>query len=394
MMRNCVRAALTVLVMTGVSARAADVSVTLRPDHVLNHIDEKIYGHFLEHIYHSCNGGLWGELIWNRSFEQNQLGQWHVEDDQIVQGSMATDQRLTFGDPRCRDYEFSLEAKKVSGDEGFLILFRVKSKNEFYWANLGGWGNTHHRIERGLNDGNRWGGIGPQVDGRIDTGRWYRIRVRCEGRRFHVFLDDKQLIDFTDDAHAHLQGMVGVGTWSTRARFRNVCVKSLDGKTLLEGVPDTVARPSVGLHWTQYGDGRAYIEQTGALNANYYQRIVSTGGETGVQQGPINVHADEVYAGSIWARRGTSGAPVRMAVRLVDGKKTWHLFCLFCSLNHANPTRPLSSESEGLIALCMIGFGAAFTSRRRRGSATALFAPSTRVSARSIHWDEPGIRGL
>ena len=40
------------------------VTITVDPSKVLHGIDEKIYGHFLEHIYHSCNGGLWGDLIW------------------------------------------------------------------------------------------------------------------------------------------------------------------------------------------------------------------------------------------------------------------------------------------------------------------------------------------
>ena len=48
---------------------AGPVRLTLDPDKVLNRIDEKIYGHFFEHIYHSANGGLWGEMIWDRSFE-------------------------------------------------------------------------------------------------------------------------------------------------------------------------------------------------------------------------------------------------------------------------------------------------------------------------------------
>ena len=41
----------------------------IEPNEIVCEIDEKVYGHFLEHIYHSVNGGLWGELVWNRSFE-------------------------------------------------------------------------------------------------------------------------------------------------------------------------------------------------------------------------------------------------------------------------------------------------------------------------------------
>ncbi len=159
-----------------------------------------MYGHFLEHIYHSCNGGLWGDLVWNRSFEQNQFGQWAVQDGQIVQEGMGTNVRLTFGDESWQDYEYTLEAKKTAGQEGFLVLFRVKNDRDFYWCNLGGWNNTRHAIERGLADGNRWGVVGPQARGQIDADKWYPIKVRCEGRRFQVWLGDERVIDFTDDA--------------------------------------------------------------------------------------------------------------------------------------------------------------------------------------------------
>jgi len=72
------------------------VAYTIDPDSVVNRIDEKVYGHFFEHIYHSANGGLWGELVWNRSFEENAGGRWSIEDGQVVQAGMGTNQRLTY----------------------------------------------------------------------------------------------------------------------------------------------------------------------------------------------------------------------------------------------------------------------------------------------------------
>jgi len=122
-------------------AVAEEVRVTINPDRVLHDVDLKVYGHFLEHIYHSVNGGLWGELVWNRSFEMNNAGQWSVQNHYVVQQGLGTDQRLVFGDADWQDYEYTLEALKDGGAEGFLVLFRVRSKEEFYWCNLGGWGN-------------------------------------------------------------------------------------------------------------------------------------------------------------------------------------------------------------------------------------------------------------
>ena len=106
----------------------------IEPNEIVSEIDEKVYGHFLEHIYHSVNGGLWGELVWNRSFELSGSGGaiWSIDGNELVQSSLATDVHMEFGDPNWEDYELTLEAKKDSGSEGFLILFRAPDSDNFY----------------------------------------------------------------------------------------------------------------------------------------------------------------------------------------------------------------------------------------------------------------------
>jgi len=301
------------------AATAGEVTLELRPDRVLNPIDEKVYGHFLEHIYHSVNGGLWGELIWNRSFEENEAGQWSVADGSVVQEGRGANQRLTFGDLAWKDYQFTLEARKLGGNEGFLILFRVKKDNEFYWCNLGGWGNVRHALERGRAGDERWRPVGPRVNGRIETGRWYRIRVRCQGPQITVWLDDRQLIDFVDD-EGHAGGKVGVGTWATQAEFRNLKVTSLNGQVLFEGLPGELTAPSLARHWQPVGDGTAFLDAADPLNSRFSQKIVAAAGkETGIQQASLCLRSGETYVGSVWLR---GEAPRGMRVRLVDGAAT------------------------------------------------------------------------
>ena len=310
--------AATVIAAAAVGAAAQAVTLTVDPGKVLHRIDEKIYGHFLEHIYHSCNGGLWGELIWNRSFEQNPAGRWSIQGDCVVQDALATNQRLVFGDPAWRDYVLTLEARKTGGREGFLVLFRVRGEKDFYWANLGGWGNQRHQLERGRSGEDRWRAVGPSVRGRIEAGRWYRIQVRCEATRFRVSLDGKGLIDF-EDPKGHRSGCVGVGTWATKAKFRNLKVTSLDGKTLHEGLPRQIERPQPALHWEAFGKGRVLVERNDPLNSALCQRVVVKGGEGGLRQGRLYLRKGEEYVGSLWARGKLAGG---LAVRLTDGKRT------------------------------------------------------------------------
>ncbi len=306
-------ALLLVCIIMGFSP-ARSITLTVDPDRVVSEIDNKIYGHFLEHIFHSVNGGLWGEMIWNRSFEQNELGQWTVTGDNIAQERMGTNIRLTFGDPNWQDYEYTLEAQKTGGQEGFLILFRVKSEQDFYWCNLGGWNNTRHAIERGNKSRGRWGIVGPVVDGKIDREKWYRIKIRCEGPKLEVWLDDDEVIDFTDGASAHLTGCVGIGTWATKAVFRNIKVKSLDGKILYEGIPENLARRNAAGFWQPYGPADVYLDSKEPLNSQVCQKIVTADESGGLQQQGLCIHAGQSYEGSVWLK---GDAPDGIVVRLV-----------------------------------------------------------------------------
>lgn len=46
------------------------INLVIDPGKVEGHIDERIYSQSLDSGYHSVNGGLWGEMVWNRSFEE------------------------------------------------------------------------------------------------------------------------------------------------------------------------------------------------------------------------------------------------------------------------------------------------------------------------------------
>jgi alpha-N-arabinofuranosidase len=185
------------------AAEESSSTLVLKTDTVVNTIDEKVYGHFLEHIYHSTNGGLWGELVWNRSMEvlPAGAGAWSVKDDELVQGSLGTDVRLVFGERNWTDYELLLEAQKTGGDEGFLIVGRADG-NRYYWANFGGWGNTRHQFEKSTAGGGR-GAVGPSVNGSIAPGKWYTIRIRCKGNQIQAYLDGDLVLDYTDTSSAY-----------------------------------------------------------------------------------------------------------------------------------------------------------------------------------------------
>jgi len=117
-------------------------------------------------------------------------GDWRAQDGVLRQNSSADNVRAIAGDKSWTDYTYSLKARKLSGAEGFLILFRVQDENRKSWWNLGGWGNARHAIEMG-------GIIGNDVSGSIETGRWYDIRIELAGKTIKCFLDGKLIHDAT-----------------------------------------------------------------------------------------------------------------------------------------------------------------------------------------------------
>ncbi|MEK7678334.1 MAG: alpha-L-arabinofuranosidase C-terminal domain-containing protein [Verrucomicrobiota bacterium] len=115
-------------------------------------------------------------------------GEWQARDGSLRQTSNRENIRAIAGDKKWTDYTYSLKARKLSGAEGFLILFRVQEENAKSWWNLGGWGNQRHAIEKG-------GIIGNEVPGHIETGRWYDIRIELKGANIKCYLDGQLLHD-------------------------------------------------------------------------------------------------------------------------------------------------------------------------------------------------------
>lgn len=61
-MNRSVSMAVLALACAAYAAAADSIAYTIRPDQVVNRIDVGIHGQFLEHIFNSVHGGLWGDL--------------------------------------------------------------------------------------------------------------------------------------------------------------------------------------------------------------------------------------------------------------------------------------------------------------------------------------------
>jgi hypothetical protein len=87
-----------------------------------------------------------------------------------------------YGDPTWSDYTLTLKARKISGNEGFLITFGAPGDVNGYWWNLGGYGNTKHLLAYP-------GTTRPETASSIQTGVWYDIKVQINLNNVKCYLN-------------------------------------------------------------------------------------------------------------------------------------------------------------------------------------------------------------
>lgn len=293
----------------------AQTVYTLDTKQIEHQIDINVYGQFLEHIYNSTNNGLWGDLVWNRSFERitGSGGEWQIQGDEIIQSSLNDNVRLLLGETSWQDYEITLQAKKIGGNEGFLIMFRANG-DDFYWLNIGGWGNSQHAIEKGTSGQGRWTVLnGLTSAGSISSNVWYDIKIRCEGNHFQVWFDGNLLFDFIDN-EAHPSGQAGIGTWVTTAAFRNIVVTEIPSGNILYNQLPEFGEIEFS-NWEKSANAKIY--KTGeAINSDFCADLVNTENiEAYIQQRNFSI-TPQSYSGSFWAKAQPGTA---LSISLNDG---------------------------------------------------------------------------
>src|SRR5262249_22063239 len=95
--------------------------------------------------------------------------------------------RALAGDKSWTDYTLEVKARKISGREGFLVLFHINDDEDRVWWNIGGWRNTQHGVELGET-------LDPK-NGFVETDHWYDIKIELKGTRVKCSLDGKLIHD-------------------------------------------------------------------------------------------------------------------------------------------------------------------------------------------------------
>jgi len=124
------------------------------------------------------------------------VGAWRVENGVLQQTQQGpSPSMLLLKTPELATGRVTLKARRVGGNEGFLLFFNASNIDRFLFCNFGAAGNTFHAIQdRGSPEGTAFRG-GQHTQGKIDNERWYDITLTVARDRAEVMLDGKKVSD-------------------------------------------------------------------------------------------------------------------------------------------------------------------------------------------------------
>ncbi|MGV3614712.1 MAG: alpha-L-arabinofuranosidase C-terminal domain-containing protein [Fimbriimonas sp.] len=129
-----------------------------------------------------------GQTVKRFDFTQNAEGwrprereaRWSVENGAYVQKNPEGEFWTYFGSDY-QDYTLHAKARKISGAEGFLVSIGNADGGRVQF-NIGGWGNTTHAVQAN-------NAVVERRRGKIESNRWYDIKVESTGRTVKAYLD-------------------------------------------------------------------------------------------------------------------------------------------------------------------------------------------------------------
>jgi hypothetical protein len=135
------------------------------------------------------------------------------------------------GDFPSHDYEVTLEAKRVEGNDFFCGMTFPAGKSPCTFI-VGGWGGT--TVGLSSIDGLDASDNNTRKLMQFDKNRWYTIRLTVTEKQIVAWIDSIRAVDFTIGnsklsirPEVELSRPFGIASWNTTAAIRNIRVTSI-----------------------------------------------------------------------------------------------------------------------------------------------------------------------
>ena len=167
-----------------------------------------------------------GEVLFSEDFSSSKVsdfnvvaGNFNIKDGALYQNNTAypsnadTGDVIYMGSSNLKNYTLTFKAKKLGGNEGFIIPFAVTSNKTFWHWNIGGWGNTIAALEYAHLDGEAVVKTG-QIPGtikpfKVETNHEYEIKIAIDHYNVKGYIDGELMFDYDVATERGLYSVIG-----------------------------------------------------------------------------------------------------------------------------------------------------------------------------------------
>ena len=265
----------------------------------------------------------------DRSAVLGGAGAWVHDGEEFVQVKTEP-ATIYFGDPDWTDYDVTVELKTLStsprSQGGSLFLRAIDDSNRYAFTpgNYGGRGvDLAYRLNGTFRRDNTYQ-VRPHK-----SHRWYHLRAEVRGTSIRVWLDEEFL--FQNENSHFPKGRIGLATWNSMVRWRNLKVNAPDGTLLWKGFPDVDSSHVTDLDLITTGTWQPLLrtqEEFDQVLADSPPPSESDDAYATYADGVTELHAQDLYFTDILAQ----DAIIRAKVHKVEG--SWGGFHLRSNKDH------------------------------------------------------------
>lgn len=126
----------------------------------------------------------------------SEKGIWTVNNGILSQSSNEQSAKRFLKGFKGNDYTMEFKARKIDGNEGFVIYFGMDDEGRKGFAfNIGGWNNQTTAVQDVVR-GNTSSMVGEGIPFGVEKNRWYDLKMIVKGEKAELYLDGKLLVSY------------------------------------------------------------------------------------------------------------------------------------------------------------------------------------------------------
>ena len=328
MKRNIISCVLILASMMAISTPVEAQTLTVDASNVLCKISPLIYGAGAEDVNHEIYGGLYDQKIFGEGFEEPALAnikgfrsydeKWSVVDG-MAQLQTSRHGKLIYQGKTISSGTVEVEVRMddINAIAGFIVNV----------SNAGTGADAFNGYEVALNASKmsfvlgkhqqNWQPISDETMSFNPLGEWNKLRVKINGAKLQVFLNDTKIKDYEDTSSPLQSGYVGLRSYGGSATFRNLKIDSTPIIFETDG-------PSISGMWTALGEGEFLHDTTQPFTGKASQKINGPAGtgiyNMGLNRWGIGIEKDETLRASLYLK---GMGKVQIALQSANGSKEY-----------------------------------------------------------------------